>query len=137
MIGADTLEITPEILSLIAELEEFKGAWYALAPWLRASLSITPRRYHRKHRLIDSDPKEQTLRPRSGATALKSGRSNLSQCETSRKPYNSLGSVIEQSKESYYLSTARPRRRSEPRPQTGSRGFSFSFGIAAENETPG
>ena len=30
MIGADTLEITPEILNLIAGLYEFKGAWQAL-----------------------------------------------------------------------------------------------------------
>jgi hypothetical protein len=35
MIRASTLEITPEILNLIAELDEFKGAWQApgtLAP---------------------------------------------------------------------------------------------------------
>src|SRR6202167_1501276 len=30
MIRAGTLEITPEILNLIAELDEFKGAWQAL-----------------------------------------------------------------------------------------------------------
>jgi hypothetical protein len=30
MILTDTLEITPEILNLIAELDEFKGAWQAL-----------------------------------------------------------------------------------------------------------
>src|SRR5258707_507513 len=30
MIRADTLEITPEILNLIAEVDEFKGAWQAL-----------------------------------------------------------------------------------------------------------
>jgi Fic family protein len=30
MIRTDTLEITPEILNLIAELDEFKGAWQAL-----------------------------------------------------------------------------------------------------------
>src|SRR5580693_9290769 len=29
-IRADTLRITPEILSLVAELDEFKGAWRAL-----------------------------------------------------------------------------------------------------------
>src|ERR1039457_4296564 len=30
MIRGDTVEITPEILNLIAELDEFKGAWQAL-----------------------------------------------------------------------------------------------------------
>lgn len=30
MIRSDTLQITPEILSLIARIEEFKGAWRAL-----------------------------------------------------------------------------------------------------------
>jgi len=30
MIRASTLQITPEILNLIAELDEFKGAWQAL-----------------------------------------------------------------------------------------------------------
>ncbi len=31
MINADTLNITPEVLSLIAEIDEFKGAWRALS----------------------------------------------------------------------------------------------------------
>src|SRR6202050_2285174 len=30
MIRADTLQITPGVLNLIAELDEFKGAWQAL-----------------------------------------------------------------------------------------------------------
>ncbi len=30
MIRLDTLQITPEILNLIAGLDEFKGAWQAL-----------------------------------------------------------------------------------------------------------
>ena len=30
MIRSDTLQITPEVLSLIARIEEFKGAWRAL-----------------------------------------------------------------------------------------------------------
>src|ERR1700721_1985051 len=30
MIRANTLQITPEILNIIAELDEFKGAWQAL-----------------------------------------------------------------------------------------------------------
>ena len=37
----DTLEITPEVLKLIAEIDEFKGAWTAIgrvAPEQRTSL---------------------------------------------------------------------------------------------------
>lgn len=30
MINAATLQITPEILGLVAELDEFKGSWLAL-----------------------------------------------------------------------------------------------------------
>ena len=30
MIRADTIQITPDILSLIARIDEFKGAWRAL-----------------------------------------------------------------------------------------------------------
>ena len=30
MIRADTIQITPEILRLIAKIDEFKGAWRAL-----------------------------------------------------------------------------------------------------------
>src|SRR5882672_5436533 len=30
MINADTLQITPAILALVAEIDEFKGAWRAL-----------------------------------------------------------------------------------------------------------
>jgi hypothetical protein len=30
MLKTDTLQITPEILSLIAKIDEFKGAWCAL-----------------------------------------------------------------------------------------------------------
>jgi len=30
MINTDTLSISPEILSLVSEIDEFKGAWRAL-----------------------------------------------------------------------------------------------------------
>ena len=30
MLTTDTIQITPELLALIAEIEEFKGAWRAL-----------------------------------------------------------------------------------------------------------
>lgn len=30
ILRTDTLQITPEILSLIAQIDEFKGAWHAL-----------------------------------------------------------------------------------------------------------
>src|SRR3954469_21530438 len=43
MIRADTLEITPEILNLIAELDEFKGAWQALGTLAPERLSALRR----------------------------------------------------------------------------------------------
>jgi len=30
MLNADTIQITPELLALLSELDEFKGAWRAL-----------------------------------------------------------------------------------------------------------
>ena len=30
MLNTDTIQITPELLTLIAEIDEFKGAWRAL-----------------------------------------------------------------------------------------------------------
>lgn len=43
MIRADTLQITPEILTLIAEIEEFKGAWRALGTLAPARLKALRR----------------------------------------------------------------------------------------------
>lgn len=43
MIQADSLEITPEILGLIAELDEFKGAWRALGTLAPERLSALRR----------------------------------------------------------------------------------------------
>ena len=38
-INTDTLKISPEILSLIAELDEFKGAWRAFGMAASSELS--------------------------------------------------------------------------------------------------
>src|SRR6201999_3603703 len=43
MIRTDTLEITPEILNLIAEIDEFKGAWQALGTLAPERLSALRR----------------------------------------------------------------------------------------------
>jgi Fic family protein len=43
MIRADTIQITPEILNLIAELDEFKGAWQALGSLAPQRLSALRR----------------------------------------------------------------------------------------------
>lgn len=42
-INSNTLEITPEILSLVAELDEFKGAWRALGTLAPERLSVLRR----------------------------------------------------------------------------------------------
>ena len=36
----DTIQITPEILSLVAEIDEFKGAWRAFATLAPERLSV-------------------------------------------------------------------------------------------------
>src|SRR5471032_2244531 len=43
MIKSDTIKITPEILALIAELDEFKGAWRALGTLAPERLSALRR----------------------------------------------------------------------------------------------
>ncbi len=43
MLNTDTIEITPELLALIAEIEEFKGAWRALGTLAPERLSALRR----------------------------------------------------------------------------------------------
>ena len=43
MIKSDTLKITPELLALIAEIDEFKGAWRALGTLAPERLSALRR----------------------------------------------------------------------------------------------
>lgn len=43
MINTDTLNITPELLGLIAEIDEFKGAWKALGTLAPKRLSALRR----------------------------------------------------------------------------------------------
>src|SRR5205809_6263739 len=43
MINASTLQITPEVLALIAEIDEFKGAWRALGTLAPERLSALRR----------------------------------------------------------------------------------------------
>ena len=53
-IKSDTIKITPEILALIAELDEFKGAWRALGTLAPERLSALRRvRHHRKYRFLN------------------------------------------------------------------------------------
>ncbi len=47
MIDTDSIQITPEILSLIAEIDEFKGAWRALVELPELALHILD--YARDH----------------------------------------------------------------------------------------
>ena len=42
VISPDTLKITPEILNLVAELDEFKGAWQALGTLAPERQAVTP-----------------------------------------------------------------------------------------------
>ena len=63
MIRADTIQITPEILGLIAKIDEFKGAWRALdVIAARSPVRLAPRRDDREHRLFDAHRGKQAVR---------------------------------------------------------------------------
>jgi hypothetical protein len=51
-IHTTSLEITPEILSLIAELDEFKGAWRALGTLAPERLSALRYAKHRAQSVV-------------------------------------------------------------------------------------
>ena len=63
-IQTDTLAITPEILRLIAEIDEFKGAWAAIGRISPDRLTALRRRCHdREHRFIDPYRRSEVERP--------------------------------------------------------------------------
>jgi hypothetical protein len=74
MTRVNALQIIPEILNLIAELDEFKGAWQALGTLASERLSAL-RRVATIESIGSSTPhrRHQILRPRSGAAAFQSG----------------------------------------------------------------
>jgi hypothetical protein len=51
--GLNTLIITPEVLSLIARIDEFKGAWRALGTLAPDRLSALRRVATIEHRLLN------------------------------------------------------------------------------------
>jgi hypothetical protein len=74
MLKTDSIQITPEILSLIARIDEFKGAWRALGTLAPDRLSASaPRGHHREHRLLHPHRGQQAVRPGGGTAAVESG----------------------------------------------------------------
>lgn len=59
MINAQHIQITPELLSLIAEIDEFKGAWRELGP--KSGTRITE--LFRKSRWIRNSKFEHRIQP--------------------------------------------------------------------------
>ena len=56
MVQTNTIVITPEWLSLISEIDEFKGAWRALGTLAALAFkALAARCNHRKYRLINTD----------------------------------------------------------------------------------
>ena len=70
-IRTSTLTITPTILRLIAEIDEFKGAWTAIGRISPERLvALTACRHHREHRFLDANRGGKADRQRSRASAL-------------------------------------------------------------------
>jgi len=126
MIRADTIQITPEILGLIAKIDEFKGAWRALgviAPDRLLALrrvatmeSIGSSTRIEGSRLSDREVERLVSNLRIviflEIHPFQDGNGRLSRVLTTLLllqagyayvPYSSLESVIEQNKEAYYL----------------------------------
>ena len=96
MIKTDTIHITPDILTLISEIDEFKGAWRALG-------ALAPERLKALRNIA-------TIESIGSSTRIEGSRLSrvlttllLLQAGYAYVPYSSLESVIENSKEGYYL----------------------------------
>ena len=86
-INTKTLAIEPEMLDIIAELDEFKGAWCALS-------TLAPERLSALRRVA-------TIESIGSSTRIEGIKLT---------PYGSLESVIEQSKDSDYLALRRTQK---------------------------
>jgi len=53
-LNTKTVVIEPEMLDIIAELDEFKGAWRAEHPGVRAFVRLAARGDDREHRILDA-----------------------------------------------------------------------------------
>ncbi len=97
MIKTDTIQITPELLALLSEIDEFKGAWRALG-------TLAPDRLKALRRIA-------TIESIGSSTRIEGNKLSdrvlttllLLQAGYAYVPYSSLESVIENSKEGYYL----------------------------------
>jgi Fic family protein len=105
MLQTSSLQITPGMLSLVAEIDEFKGAWLALG-------TLAPERLSALRRVATGifvvvflaihpfqDGNGRLSRVLTTLLLLRAGYAYV--------PYSSLESVIEQSKEGYYLALRR------------------------------
>ena len=110
MLRSDTLQITPEILSLIARIDEFKGAWWALGTLAPERLSALRRvaaieSIGSSTRIEGSQLTDREVERLLSNLAIKSfdTRDELEVAGYAYVPYSSLESVIELNKEAYYL----------------------------------
>jgi hypothetical protein len=110
MLKTDTIQITPEILNLIARIDEFKGAWRALG-------TLAPDRLSALRRVATIESIGSSTRIEGSKLSDREVEQLLSNLEIKSLatrdeqevagyayvPYSSLESVVEPSKEAYYL----------------------------------
>jgi hypothetical protein len=70
MINTDTIQITPELLALLTEIDEFKGAWRALG-------SLEPERLNALRRVATIESIGSTTRTRKVVTDNNPGPGSL------------------------------------------------------------
>jgi Fic family protein len=110
MLKTDTIQITPELLVLIAEVDEFKGAWRALG-------TLAPERLRALRHVAAIESIGSSTRIEGSKLTDREVERLLANLEIKKfstrdeqevagyayVPYSSLESVIENSKEGYYL----------------------------------
>jgi Fic family protein len=110
MLKTDTIQITPEILNLIARIDEFKGAWRALGTLAPDRLSALRRvatieSIGSSTRIEGSKLSDREVEQLLSNLDIKSlaTRDEQEVAGYAYVPYSSLESVVEPSKEAYYL----------------------------------
>src|SRR3989338_5808289 len=110
MIRTDTIQITPDILSLIARINEFKGAWRALGTLAPDRLSAllrvaTIESIGSSTRIEGSKLSDREVERLLSNLKIQNFTSRVKQevAGYAYVPYSSMESVIEQSKKAYYL----------------------------------
>ena len=118
LIKPDTLRITPEILSLIAEIDEFKGAWRALG-------TLAPDRLSALRRVATIESIGSSTRIEGSRLTDREVELLLGNLEMS--PTAPLRASSSKARTAITLRCGGHRRRSEPTIRNGNPGYYSSF----------